>query len=84
MSTKNYFKSLDMNFCASILCNEVKLVGVERSGSDVVFIFEDYEKCNELQDLWMINELTVKAVDYSQAIKRLKSIIHTQGAYEKQ
>jgi hypothetical protein len=63
---------------ASILSKDVPLLEATKQDRYLVFIFDDYRKCKELEELWWQGTLSVEAPKYAASIKRLKSLVYSK------
>lgn len=72
--TDNLYQSRDLYFASYLFAKGYKLVSVDfdRNGDFYWFIFNGKSKCEQEEQSFLKNEVSVKAKDYSEAIKFLK------------
>jgi len=74
LNTDLHFSSRDLYFASYLFTKEYKLSAIKRDESGVFywFVFDEKEKCEKEEQMFLRNEVTVKAKDYAEAIKYLK------------
>jgi len=72
------YETKNLMFCAVCLSEGVPLLDTLVDGDYLTFVLGDYERCSKLEQKWWAGNLVVNATDYSAAIKRLKSLVHSQ------
>jgi len=76
---KKPYRTSDLYFAAYLKVAAVPLLGKEREGKRVFFLFEDMGSSNmrELKDQYMTDRAKVPALSYAQAVKALKALIYS-------
>ena len=70
----------DLYLAAAYLALNFELTDINRDDPKhmrFAFIGETKEELNEIENKWINRNLVVNAVDFAEAIKRMKSIIHS-------
>jgi len=72
--TDNLYQSRDLYFCSYLFAKGYKLISVDfdDNGDFYWFIFSGKRKCEQEEQSFLKNEVSVKAKDYSDAIKFMK------------
>lgn len=72
------FRSRDLYFSAYLMACGLELKGVEKSSSPGLsnFVFDDFEKCQELKLNWTNGKAPIEATIYAEKIIKLKKICH--------
>jgi hypothetical protein len=72
--TDKYLNTRDLYFASYLFAKGYKLTFIKPDETGVFcwFIFEEKNKCEQEEQLFLKNEAIVKAKDYSEAIKYLK------------
>lgn len=73
-SNTNEYRSRDLYFSSYLFSTGHELTSVEfdSQGNFFWFVFNDKEACEREEQAFLKNEVSVKAKDYSEAIKFLK------------
>jgi hypothetical protein len=79
MANTNTFRTSDLYFAAYLQTAGVEMVGQDREGNRVFFLFDtSIANIDELKTGWFNGSSKIAAQPYSNAIKSLKSICHMQ------
>ena len=73
-SDTDFYRTRDLYFAAYLFAKGFRLTAVklDEGGGFFWFVFPDKEKCEKEEQNFLKNRTTVKAKDYSEAIKYLK------------
>ncbi|OGD95519.1 hypothetical protein A3F57_03235 [Candidatus Roizmanbacteria bacterium RIFCSPHIGHO2_12_FULL_36_11] len=72
---KNTFETKDLYLASLFYAKGIKLSDIRRDGRECFFIFNDQEKCNEIEKHYWSKEETVNAKEYTDAVKTLKGLL---------
>lgn len=74
LNTDTNFSSRDLYFACYLFTKGFKLSAIKRDGGGLFywFVFDEKEKCEKEEQLFLRNEVTVKAKGYAETIKYLK------------
>ena len=73
----NTYKTKDIGLASALISIGQKLIEVSREGKICWFLFEDLDKCIDLDKKYWFGELLINAKTYKQSLDQLKSIVHT-------
>jgi hypothetical protein len=76
MAVQQDYRTRDLYFAAYLNASGVEMVDTQRRGSEVQFIFEYVDDMRERRNGYFSGQADVSALDYANAIKSLKSLIH--------
>lgn len=68
----------DLMIAACILSKDIPLIETIKNDNFLTFIFDDYEKCREIENNWWNGTVTVIGPRYAESIKRLKNLLFTK------
>jgi hypothetical protein len=74
-SNNKKYETNDIHLASAFIANDVQLYDYSINGSVFTFIFEDREKCSQMEELWLTDKLNVPAYKFSQALRQLKNIV---------
>lgn len=75
MDMKNVFSTKDLPESAFLYASGKKLIGLEKDGEKVWFIFEDKLSCQGLIDCYWRKEALIDAKTFSDSLRSLKDLI---------
>lgn len=78
--TEGSYQSKDLMFSAAVLAEGIPLINAVTNSEDgyLTFVFDDFERCSDLERKWWSGSLTVNATRYAEAIKRLKNLVYSE------
>jgi len=81
MKNTDVYKTRDLYLASLIFCKNFELLSVELDGSNSFFWFTFLNKdgCEKAEQAFFKNEVSVKAKDFSEAIKFLKRKVSVGG-----
>jgi hypothetical protein len=73
-NTDSHFASRDLYLCSLLFAKGYQLISVDfdSNGAFYWFIFDQKEKCEKEEQAFLKNQVSVKAKDFSEAIKFMK------------
>jgi hypothetical protein len=74
----NFYKTRDLAESAALVISKQHLIEIQRIGKTCWFIFEDKQTCTRISNEYFFGELMVNAMDFHQAITRLKNRIFAE------
>ena len=80
-NTNSHFSSRDLYFSSYLFAKGYKLISIDfdSAGNFYWFVFNQKEKCEQEEQAFSKNEVSVKAKDFSEAIKFLKRKVSVGG-----
>jgi len=76
----DHYRTSDLYYAAYLKVAGVPLVGTEKEGSRMFFLFEcrDPASLQQLKNQYFMDQSKVSALSYSQAIKALKGMVFAE------
>lgn len=74
----NFYETKDLAFSGSLLCMNQKMLNVKKIDGVCWFIFENYDKCKELESKYNFEQLLVNAKTYYEHCRQLKRLVFSQ------
>ena len=71
----NFYKTRDLAESAALIVSKQRLINIEKVGKVCWFIFVDFESCTQISNDYFFGQLMVNAIEFHQAITRLKNRI---------
>jgi len=78
MEKTNTYKTKDLYLASFLYAKGQNFLGLNKSDSSYLFLFDDYESCNDLILLQWQGKVEVNVRAFIEAIKTLKSLIFSQ------
>jgi len=75
-TTKKKYRTSDLYYAAYLKTAQIKLVGHEREGKRIFFLFEFDPSLNQLQQEYFNRTGKVPALTYADEIKAMKALTH--------
>ena len=69
------YKTKDLGEAAALICKTSELLGLQKDGKVVWFIFSNPASCKAISNKYFFGELLVNARDYNESLKLLKNRI---------
>lgn len=74
----NTFPTKDLMIAACIAASDITLIDYKREENYLTFIFDEQEKCKQIEREWFAGTLTINARRFASAIKDLKSLVFSK------
>jgi hypothetical protein len=81
-SLETPYRTSDLYFAAYLAVAGVSLLGTQKTGGRVYFLFEDQGSVamKQLKDQYFMDRAKVNALSYSQAIKKMKALLYADSS----
>lgn len=74
----NFFKTSDLYLACYLRCIGFEMIGTERRGRRLVFVFRDWSDSDHTKMSFYNDEGSVRPLSFVRVIKEMKSLIHNK------
>ena len=76
---ENLYESKDFYLAGYLMCSGVHMLSNKKTGQQTIFVFDNDGAVQNLIDKYYRMEARINPVTYGQALRNLKSIIHSNS-----